>query len=119
MPNSTLKKCIENDRKRIKTFGTVMASKIAIRMAALMAARSLADFWPPFKLPERCHALKGKLTGTFSIDLRHPFRLLFRPVNSTRSISDPDSLIGVESDELEYWKSIEHIEIVGIEDTHD
>ena len=38
----------------------------------------LVDFWPPNSGPERCHELKGDLAGVFSIDLKQPYRLLFR-----------------------------------------
>jgi plasmid maintenance system killer protein len=108
IPDNSLKRSIEDDRRRVRKFGTDMASKIAIRMAALTAAQSLADFWPPLTLPERCHELKGQLKGLFSIDLKHPFRLLFRPIETEE----------VPGDELERWKKIREIEIVGIEDTH-
>jgi proteic killer suppression protein len=31
--------------------------------------------------PPRCHELTGKDAGTFSVDLEHPYRLLFIPAN--------------------------------------
>ncbi len=86
-----------------------MAKKIHLRMAALLAANSLADFWPPSTGPERCHELKGALKGSFSMDLEHPYRLIFIDASDTRD--DGQS-------EQEYWQSVDEVEITGIEDTH-
>ncbi|MCC7307263.1 MAG: type II toxin-antitoxin system RelE/ParE family toxin [Acidobacteria bacterium] len=116
VPDNALRKVLEDDRKRVRAFGKDIASKLAIRLAALLAAERLSDFWPPFKLPERCHELKGELKGTFSIDLKHPFRLLFRPVEERPT--DPMSM-DKERDELERWSSITHVDIVAVKDTHD
>ncbi len=44
---------------RQREYGVNMAKKLALRLAALYAADSLADFWPPNSGPERCHELKG------------------------------------------------------------
>lgn len=85
-----------------------MAKKLQLRIAALRAAESLADFWPPKSGPERCHELKGERTGTFSVDLKQPYRLLFRPAD------EPDGNLG----EQQRWNLITGIELLGIEDTH-
>jgi plasmid maintenance system killer protein len=87
-----------------------MAKKIRLQMAAIQAAESLADFWPPSSGPERCHELIGNLAGTFSIDLKQPYRLLFEPI-------DPADVVR-PSDERERWWTIKAIRIKGIEDTH-
>jgi len=108
--DSKLRRALEDEKVRQKLYGTDMAKKLAIRITALEAADSLADFWPPNSGPERCHELQGKLVGTFSIDLNQPYRLLFRPVES-----NPPS---DRSDEQARWKSIKAIELVAIEDTH-
>ena len=108
--DNKLRRALEDAKVRQKVFGTDTAKKLAMRMTALDAADSLADFWPPNSGPERCHELQGKLTGTFSIDLNQTFRLLFRPVASNLP---PD-----QSDEQARWGSIKAIEIVAIEDTH-
>jgi proteic killer suppression protein len=108
--DSKLRRALEDAKVRQKVFGTDTAKKLAMRMTALDAADSLADFWPPNSAPERCHELQGKLAGTFSIDLDQPFRLLFQPVEPN---SPPD-----RSDEQARWESIKAVEIVAIEDTH-
>ena len=108
--DNKLKAVLENEAVCKRRFGVAMSKKVTVRIAALRAAESLADFWPPNSRPERCHELKGDLAGTFSIDLKQPYRLLFDPVegNPTR----------VRSNEQERWGSITAIEVIGIEDTH-
>ena len=90
--------------------GKDMAKKLTLRLAALRSAPSLATFWPPLSGPERCHELKGGLAGAFSIDLKQPYRLLFKPLEDT----PPED----RSNEPARWKSIRAIEILAIEDTH-
>ena len=108
--NRKLKRLIEDDSERKKHFGSEMAKKINIRMAALLAAESLAAFWPPYSGPERCHELKGDLSGQFSIDLKQPYRLLFRPVDV---LNDLEAM-----DEKRRWGAIDAVEVLSIEDTH-
>lgn len=109
--NKKLKRTIEDDAERIKRFGAEMAKKIKLRMEALAAAETLAVFWPPGSGPERCHELKGDLAGTFSMDLKHPYRLLFWPVDVQKGLEEA-------ADEKQRWQAINAVEIVSIEDTH-
>lgn len=109
VPDRKLKRALEDDRERIKRFGADMAKKIRARLGALKAAESLGDFWLPASGPERCHELKADLDGLFSMDLKQPYRLLFKPVRDERE---------KDTDEKQRWLSIKIIEIVGIEDTH-
>jgi plasmid maintenance system killer protein len=105
-----LKEALEDDRLCRRWYGAEMAKKIRLRMDALYAADSLADLWPPGMGPERCHELKGDMAGLFSVDLKHPYRLLFKPIDLPAALP--------VSDEKERWKSITAIEIVEIKDTH-
>src|SRR5690242_7251154 len=97
-----LRSAIEDDDACRRCFGADMAKKIKLRIVALRAAESLADFWPPKSGPERCHELTGTRTGTFSIDVKHPYRLLFKPAEELPE-SDP-------SDEQRRWKLITGVE---------
>ena len=108
--NNTLRKAIQDETVCKRRYGADMAKKLSLRLAALRAAESLADFWPPKSGPERCHELKGERAGTFSIDLKQPYRLLFNPV--------AESMPQDRSDEQHRWKSITSIDIVAVEDTH-
>jgi plasmid maintenance system killer protein len=114
--NKKLKRALENDKERSKRFGREMAKKIQLRLAALLAAESLADFWPPFSPPERCHELKVDLDGYFSLDLIHPYRLLFKARENEKSSSAQLELELL--DQKQRWKSIKSVVITGIEDTH-
>jgi plasmid maintenance system killer protein len=105
-----LRRAIEDDALRGR-YGTEMAKKITLRLAALRAAESLADFWPPKSGPERCHELKGDLAGTFSVDLKQPYRLLFKPIEPAPPLD--------RSDEQQRWRSVTSIDILAIEDTHE
>jgi plasmid maintenance system killer protein len=102
-----LGKVIDDDVACRRQYGADMAKKLALRLASLRAADSLADFWPPKSGPERCHELKGDRKGTFSVDLNQPYRLLFQ------ATQEPNI-----ADEQERWKSITSIDITAIEDTH-
>ena len=56
-----LRKVIDDDAACRRQYGADMAKKLALRLASLRAADSLADFWPPKSGPERCHELKRRL----------------------------------------------------------
>jgi proteic killer suppression protein len=100
-----------SDSRRVRVYGVDQARKIALRLTALKGAASLADFWPPGTPPERCHLLTENFKGLFSMDLKHPYRLLFRPSGLA-----PDAEF---ESELQRWQAIQSIVIEGIEDTHE
>jgi plasmid maintenance system killer protein len=108
--DNQLRKAIEDEAACRRRYGVDMAKKLKLRLAALRAADSLADFWPPKSGPERCHELIGDRAGTFSVDLKQPYRLLFKATSET----PPEN----RSDEQQHWKSIAAIDILAIEDTH-
>ena len=101
------KKC--NDQKLlVRTYGKRRANLIRRRLDELFATTSLYEL--RFLPGPRCHELKGDRAGQFSVDLDHPYRLIFRPAN------DP---LPQKTDGGLDWKRISIIEIIGIEDTHD
>ena len=108
--DNKLRSALEDEGVCKRKYGADMTKKIMLRVTALRAAESLADFWPPKSGPERCHELKGERVGTFSVDLKQPYRLLFK-----QSGGSPTS---EQSDEQQRWKSITSIDILAIEDTH-
>lgn len=118
IPNKRLKRSIENDVEARKRFGPAMAKRIQLRMGALVAAESLGVFWPPLSLPERCHELKGDLAGVFSMDLTHPYRLLFKPLKSQQEFGSGSETKQGALDQKARWHSIDSIEVIGVEDTH-
>lgn len=56
-----------------------------------------------------CHELKGDRKGALSLDLGHPFRLIFKP--------DHDPVPRLADGGLD-WIQVTAITIIGIEDTH-
>ncbi len=103
-------KALSQEKEGKKQLGEAMATKLRLRVASLESAESLAVFWPPYSLSERCHELKGKRRGTFSIDLNQPNRLLFVPVE--------EEPLPNRQDGQKTWSLITRIELIGIEDTH-
>ena len=112
--NNKLKQSIEDPKECQRHYGVPMAKKLRLR---LEAAETLADFWPPYSGPERCHELKGDFAGVFSMDAKQPYRLLFRSQNDS---SDPSPTpLNVNTDDQHRWMAINAIILISVEDTHD
>lgn len=91
----------------LKELGQDRAKKLRQRMAELKAADVLADI--SHLPPPRLHELAGQQKGQFSVDVAHPYRLLFIPADDPVP-TKPDGGIDLTA--------VESIEIVGIADTH-
>lgn len=97
-----------NDFKLLRKHqGALRAKKIQQRLDDLRAADILEDMKT---LPGRCHELKGDRHGQLSLDLDHPWRLIFTPADNPPECK-PDG--GID------WTHVRVIEIIGIEDTHE
>ena len=108
--NKKMEKTFNEGAQLNKIHGSLRAKKIRIRMQELRAAETLMDFWPPKSPPGRCHELiEGKRSGQLSVDLDHPYRLIFIP--------DHDPVPTREDGGLD-WSQVTAIKILGIEDTH-
>lgn len=84
-----------------------MTRKLQQRLMELNAAPCLADI---SKVPPpRCHHLSGDRDGQLSVDLEHPYRLLFIPANDPIPLTQHGGLD---------WTKVTEIEIVEIIDTH-
>ncbi|WP_041440127.1 type II toxin-antitoxin system RelE/ParE family toxin [Syntrophobacter fumaroxidans] len=91
----------------VKRHGAQRAKLIRRRLDELRAAANLEVMRA---LPQaRCHELKGNRKGQLSVDLDHPYRLLFKP--------DQDPLPEKPEGGLD-WGKVSSIEILGVEDTH-
>ncbi len=104
--NNKLQKICSNSSQALKSLGSECAGKLQQRLLELSAARMLQDV---SRLPPaRCHELTGDKKGVFSVDLRHPYRLLFIVLNED-----------AKYDEGGYdWSKITEIQIIDIQDTH-
>ena len=87
--------------------GRVLATKLARRLAELGAAATLAEM--SHLPPARCHALTGDRKGQFSVDLEHPYRLLFAPAHEPAPL---DVQGGIDRG------AVTEIIIIGVADTH-
>ena len=88
--------------------GARRAQLIRRRLDELYAADTLAVLR---SLPAaRCHELKGDRAGQLSVDLDHPYRLIFKPSNNPIP-KKPDG--GLD------WTRVTVVMIIGVEDTHE
>lgn len=83
-----------------------MAALIQARLADLVAVDNLEVMRT---LPGRCHELVGNLAGFLALDLVHPVRLIFKPVD--------DPLPCVNGGGLD-WQGVRSVEIWRIGDYH-
>ncbi len=74
-----MEKACSSEKESKRTWGK-SSPVLRQRVAELAAAETLADMT---LLPAaRCHQLKGDRVGQFAVDLKHPHRLIFEPVNN-------------------------------------
>lgn len=105
----SLQKQLNEEKAMIKAHGPLRAKKLKIVMAQLRAAPNLGIFAPPMSPPHRCHELTGNRKGQLTVDLDHPYRLVFSP-NHDPLPQRPEG--GLD------WRQVTMIEIKEIEDTH-
>jgi proteic killer suppression protein len=95
------------DAKQMATaFGSVQASRLRQRLDDLRAAENLEVMRT---LPGRCHELKAARAGQLSVDLDHPYRLIFEPANNPVPQHDDGGLD---------WSAVTAVRILEIADTH-
>ena len=102
-----LQKICSTERAAVKELGPKGGKKLMQRLSELNAAITLSDI--SYLPPPRLHELSGNRKGQFSVDLDHPYRLLFIPASESIPMRD-DGGINKEK--------IDQIEITEIEDTH-
>jgi proteic killer suppression protein len=100
-----LAETFRNARELRKKHGAVRTTKIQQRLKHLAAAETLADMR---SMPGRCHELRGDRAGQLSLDLDHPYRLLFRPAGNP----GPGPGGGLD------WSAVRAVVVIGVEDTH-
>lgn len=103
---SMQKRC-SNEKAMRKRWGGKLARKLKQRLAELWAATTLQDisrFPPP-----RCHELKGNRTGQLSVDLDHPYRLIFKPDHSPLPRKKDGGLD---------WNRVTKVVVIEVADTH-
>jgi len=102
-----LQKWCSKSAEAIKELGSKGGLKLQQRMMELQAAETLKDI---SRLPPaRCHELTGNRKGQISVDLEHPYRLLFIPAHNPV----PERLEGGLN-----WTAVTEVKIIEIADTH-
>ena len=104
-----LQKQLSEAKVMVKVHGSRRTALLKVIMTQLRAAPNLGVFAPPYSPPNRCHELKGNKKGQLSVDLDHPYRLLFEPINDPLPMRPEGGLD---------WLKVTAIQIRGVEDTH-
>lgn len=102
-----LQKTLNSGRELRKEFGQRMAERIQERLAVLDEAENLSRI--PHTPPFRLHQLAGDRIKQFSVDLVHPFRLVFEAANEPLPTACDG---GIDRER------VTHIVILEITDTH-
>ena len=102
-----LQKVCSVEREMQKELGKPCAKKMGQRLMELRAAVVLSDI--SHLPPPRLHEHSGDTKGYFSVDLMHPYRLLFVPADDPIPLK-PDGGIDLTA--------VRSIEIVAIKDPH-
>src|SRR5437016_3596362 len=106
--NSKLEKEFNDERELRRNRGERQAKLIMRRLAELSAAENLEGLC--LIAGPRCHELKGDMEGQLSVDLDHPYRLIFIPQN--------EPIPRLPEGGLD-WKLVTQIKILGVQDTHE
>lgn len=96
-----LEEICASHRRLVRTFGSENAARIEMRLQHLDEAESLHDLQ---RLGGRLHQLKADRAGQFALDLKHPRRLVFVPIDADEPYDD--------------WSEIHSVEIIEIVDYH-
>ena len=105
---SKLEKVCNDEKLMIKRLGPQRSKLLKRRLAELRAANVLEDLQ---HLPQaRCHELLHNRKGQLSVDLDHPYRLIFEPANNP--------VPRKPNGELD-WTKVTEVVIISVEDTHD
>jgi proteic killer suppression protein len=102
-----LAKIMNSEKEIVREYGPKIGDKVKKRLALLEAAPSLEAV--PHTPPIRRHALSQNRKGQFSVDLIHPYRLVFEPYHSPLPIKSDGSID---------LSRVTAIKIIEVEDYH-
>lgn len=105
---SKLEKICNDQKLLVRTFGSQMAKLMRRRLDDLRAATCLEEM--RYLKQTRCHELHGNKAGHLSVDLDHPYRLIFQAANKPV----PQRVDGGLD-----WAKVTAVMIIGVEDTHE
>jgi plasmid maintenance system killer protein len=105
--SNKLQKTCNTEKAMLVQMGEKRTRKLKQRLMELQAADNLQQI--PKVPPPRCHELSGDRKGQLSVDLDHPYRLIFIPAD------DP---VPTKNDGGLDWTRVTAVEILEIADTH-
>lgn len=105
--SSKLQKICNSDANMKAKYGPQMAKKMQQRLMELKAADTLAQI--SRVPPPRCHEHTGNNRGKLTVDLVHPYRLVFQPNHNP---------VPVKVDGGLDWEKVTSIVVLGVEDPH-
>jgi plasmid maintenance system killer protein len=105
---ATKKLCesLSHDKLRVRSYGAVVAKKLALRINALQAATSLEDIR---HAAGRCHELAENRAGQLALDLNGNLRLIFAPTAKPPPSVDDGGLD---------WTAVKVVTILEVTDYH-
>ena len=102
-----LAKLCNSSKNAQRKWGPRRGKLVLKRLDEMRDSENLQDL---LKLPQaRCHLLKADLAGKWSVDLEHPYRLLFEPYHDPMPLQEDGGLD---------LAAINIVQILGVEDTH-
>ncbi len=105
-----LAKVMSEEKRLRREYGDECGRRIMRRLAELEAAPNLEALR---NLPgPRCHELHGNRKGQLSVDLKHPYRLIFVPAH------DPFPVLESAGGGLD-WTNVTAVRVVEVADTHE
>ena len=105
--STRMQKLFSTRDKMTRQWGQRIAKRIAQRLMEFKAAQTLGDI--SYLPPARCHELSGNRAGQLSVDLEHPFRLIFTPDHDPRPRKEDGGLD---------WTKVTKIIVIEVVDTH-
>lgn len=83
--SNRLERTFGGQKELVARFGAENARKIMMRVHELRSVPDLSHI--SRRPPPRLHELHGDLEGCYAVDVRQPFRLVFRPTLPERDLS--------------------------------
>ena len=98
-----------NDKRALRRNRGERQAKLIMRRLVEMSAADNLEVIRHLPGP-RCHELKGDLSGQLSVDLDHPYRLIFVPGHEPLPVLPEGGLD---------WRQVTKVKILGVQDTHE
>jgi proteic killer suppression protein len=105
--SSKFQKLCNTDKAMLTQLGEKRARKLKQRLMELQAADTLQQI--ARVPPPRCHELSADRQGQLSVDLDHPYRLIFIPADDPTPTREDGGLD---------WARVTAVELLEIADTH-